>query len=198
MYGHPKFATLLCVCLHGCFGQTHPHCRAKEWWWSGLRSVPTATPTSSRTAVTSRGTSGPTKVCYSSAFTHTNALRLCGQTSVPVSVNIQYFSAQLTYDLSLHLSSPHPGCPPKGWTRLKTGCRRCEKKLASWSSYSGRFMKTQAGNCNTYAAGIFSKMRNLEIWQWGLAQGNMLFLFLKGWLSSAMISGPSQNVWNFN
>lgn len=59
------FATLT-VCM--CAGQTRRPCRALRWWWSGLRSVPTATPTSSRTAASTRGTSGPTKVRFHFCF----------------------------------------------------------------------------------------------------------------------------------
>lgn len=131
------------VCVHGRAGQTPPHCRALQRWRRGLRSVPTATPTSSRIAASTRGTYGPTKVCFFvppqpppppigplHICKGTIALGRHRRTSVPVGVNKEYFSSKLTYDLSLHLSFPHAGCHPGGRSRLQTGCRRRRKKLA--------------------------------------------------------------------
>lgn len=55
----------LILCVVFCmYWQTHSLCMAKDWWCSVQRSAPTVTPTSSRTAVTFNGTSGPTKVWF--------------------------------------------------------------------------------------------------------------------------------------
>lgn len=97
----------VCVCLHVCAGQTHHLCRVKVWWCSAQRSAPTATPTSWRTAVTSSGTSGPTKVWYFSTLNtdkHIHGARVWRNTSGPIRVHARYFTAWLSCDPSFHLS----------------------------------------------------------------------------------------------